>query len=309
MPKIPPLQTIPLSHTQIRMTHAIWFAVACQLTPFLSRLPLPSWAAWPLDLVTHWQVLWIALGAALALRLSLQRRSVSPWIPVVLGASATWFATQPATLRISQGPHETLTVVSANLWLENRDLSALHAWLNELNPDIVVLQEVSPAAAVQLKQWAEFDTKSIIPSEDPFGMAVLARVAGPEINWHTSPDAPPYVQLDFQSQKRRVSLYGIHPMPPIAAEYHDQRNALITQLSHIARKAPTLVVGDFNATPWSSAMPQDTLYRVLPILPTWHYLLPIDQVMATQQWSIVKSGRGPDIGSDHRPVWSILTLD
>jgi hypothetical protein len=111
MPKfsaLPPLQK--------RLTLILGLAFVCQLLPFVSRLPvLPLEMAWLMDLTTHWQLVWLTMGVVAAAILSVQRRSIVPWIPFVLGASLTWFATQPGTLRISQGPHETLTVVSANL--------------------------------------------------------------------------------------------------------------------------------------------------------------------------------------------------
>lgn len=279
------------------------------MMPFASRLPLPASLAWALDLITHWQIIWLGIGLLTAATLSAQRRSIYPWIPFVVGASCLWFATQPGTLRISQGPHETLTVVSANLHVGNTDLTKLHDWLNTVNPDIVILQEVSPTTAAQLKKWSEFDIISAIPAEDPFGMAVLVRGRPADINWQTPKEAPPYVQLDFVAQTKKVRLYGIHPMPPISVEDHLQRSLLLRQLTTIARQQPTLVVGDFNATPWSSAMPTDTLYRVLPLTPTWLHVLPIDLMLGTGHWKVVKTGRGPDVGSDHRPVWASLTLD
>lgn len=305
MPKfsaLPPLQK--------RLTLILGLAFVCQLLPFVSRLPvLPLELAWLVDLTTHWQLVWLTMSGVATAILSVQRRSIVPWVPFVLGASLTWFATQPGTLRISQGPHETLTVVSANLHVDNPDLSSLHNWLNAVNPDIVVLQEVSPASALQLKKWSEYETISAIPADDPFGMAVLVRGRPAEVNWRTPEGAPPYVQLDFQAQGTKVRLFGIHPMPPISAEDHFQRSLLMRQLVANAHQAPTLVVGDFNASPWSSAMPKDTLYRVLPLIPTWRYILPIDLIMGTSHWKVVKTGRGPAIGSDHFPVWAILTLD
>lgn len=298
-----------LTPLQQRLCAFLVIGVLGQLTPFLSRLPIPLEVAWAIDLPTHWQLVWLTLSLVPAIVLSVQLRRVLPWVPFVIGASAAWFSSQPETLRISQGPHETLTVVTANLNVSNNDLRSLRSWLERVNADVVILQEVSPVTALELKRWDEFETRSIVPSEDPFGMAVLARGRPFEIDWQTAPERPPFVQLSFQFQGHQASLYGIHPMPPISPTYHDQRNALLVQLKQIAKNAPTIVAGDFNATPWSSAMPQDTLFRALPLTPSWQYVLPIDQILGTKHWSVAQTGVGPDIGSDHRPVWASLTLD
>ena len=87
-------------------------------------------------------------------------------------------------------------------------------------------------------------------------------------------------------------------------------NALLGAYRRRSR-LPTVVAGDLNATPWSPAFNELDdlgLRRATGLAPTWPSALhgisgiPIDHVPASRHWRLVASGRGPDPGSDHRPV-------
>jgi endonuclease/exonuclease/phosphatase (EEP) superfamily protein YafD len=78
------------------------------------------------------------------------------------------------------------------------------------------------------------------------------------------------------------------------------------------------VVGDLNATPWSSAfagLAECGLRRAGSLRPTWPSLgggwigIPIDHVLASRHWRVRDAGLGPGLGSDHRPLLARLVLD
>lgn len=73
---------------------------------------------------------------------------------------------------------------------------------------------------------------------------------------------------------------------------------------------PTIIAGDLNANPWSSGMQQlvaAELHRATSLQPTWPSALPvipIDQIVTSEHWSLIEAGVGPDFGSDHRPAFA-----
>jgi endonuclease/exonuclease/phosphatase (EEP) superfamily protein YafD len=111
----------------------------------------------------------------------------------------------------------------------------------------------------------------------------------------------------------------MHPMPPITPRYHRARNQqlrIAVRESEPARRAGVLL-GDLNATPWSSGLAglaDEGFRRATGLSPTWPAVLggllgiPIDQVLVTPHWSVTTSGIGPQMGSDHFPVWARLSL-
>lgn len=285
------------------------------LSPFLSRLSV-SWIdelSWIIDLAAHWQLVWVTLtfmGVAL-IGLSAKTRQKAG-IPAVIGCAGVAVAAlaiQPGALRQAVGQPgiaPTLNIASANLLYGSADLKALRGWLNDIKADLVVLQEVTPAAASEFSAWGEYTVKAMNPQDDGFGMAVFSRNEGAHISWGVSYGAP-YAVVKTQLKTIPLTFYGIHPPPPAKPSWHGLRNSLFAHLVEEAEAGSSIVAGDFNATPWSAAMPRHTLFRATSLMPTWNGMLPIDQIMATSDWSVLNSGRGPDIGSDHRPVWAQLT--
>ena len=83
---------------------------------------------------------------------------------------------------------------------------------------------------------------------------------------------------------------------------------------------PCIVVGDFNATPWSagfrafaagSGLRDTALGRGMQ--PTWNarslvMRIPIDHIFAPPGTVVVRRVIGPDVGSDHFPVEADLIL-
>lgn len=292
--------------------------VGGSFTPLLSY-PALNWGdelSWALDLLTHWQLLWCSLavlGMGLAgAKAATRRRAAGVATIGCVGLAVAGLSIQPGALsRLAPGAHEppglTVNVASANLLYGSADLKALRGWLNDTQADLVVLQEVTPAAALQLAGWTEYKAKVMTPQEDGFGMAVFSRNEAARVSWGVSYGTP-FAVVKTQRGGVPFTFFGIHPPPPAKPSWHGLRNSLMEHLVEEAKLGSSIVAGDFNATPWSAGMPRRALFRATSLMPTWLGVLPIDQIMATSDWSVLDEGRGPDIGSDHRPVWARLTL-
>jgi endonuclease/exonuclease/phosphatase (EEP) superfamily protein YafD len=85
----------------------------------------------------------------------------------------------------------------------------------------------------------------------------------------------------------------------------------------VTGSAPTVLAGDFNATPWSSAfsgLAEQGLHRATGLTASWPaqmkgiFGIPIDHVMVTSHWAMATSQTGLDLGSDHLPVLVGLSL-
>lgn len=282
------------------------------VSPWLSRaLDGPVELVGLIDLGTHWQFVWHALTliglGLIGVHRGIRRLPV-PGLLTLGGALLATAAIQPAALphaQDSRGPH--LTIASANLLYGSANLPLLRTWLSQINADLIVLQEVTPGAAVQLASWDEYPYRAMVPQDDGFGIAVLSRNPKAHTTWGVSFGSP-YAAVTTQLGTHPFTFYGIHPPPPAKPSWHVLRNSLLSHLREEALKGSTIVAGDFNATPWSAALPSDGLLRATSLAPTWQGMLPIDHVMATADWRVLDSGRGPDTGSDHRPVWARLAL-
>ena len=127
--------------------------------------------------------------------------------------------------------------------------------------------------------------------------------------------------------KRRISLpssgdewftmIATHPVPPQGRIGSDVRNAQFAELGRLVPtiETPVVLVGDLNATPWSHH------YRRLiretglvnascgqGVRPTWPAVfpapmrIPIDHCLCSEEFTVVKTHVGRDVGSDHLPL-------
>ncbi len=264
---------------------------------------------WLLDLACHWQWLFAAglvisaLGCAMA---------IPRWALLVPLAALPWLSASPVLPAAAAGA-EVFSIASANVHFDNADPRALLAWVESEQPDVLVVLEISPRYAAALGPLRGYPHRRVVPADSPFGIALYSRHPLDQVVATTDADGLPHIEAMVAWQGRRIHLLAVHPMPPISAHFHAERNAKLARWARAAgaSRLPTLVAGDLNATPWSTAFNElDALglRRATGLAPTWPAALhgiigiPIDHVLASRHWRLVASGRGPGLGSDHLPV-------
>lgn len=288
--------------------------------PYVARLPFAAGGtlAWLLDLASHWQWLFLALllgaGAVAAFR---DRR----WALCLLAAPLPWLSAAAALSPGAPGA-PALGVASANVHFENRDVSPLRQWLARENPDIVVLLEVSPEYAAGLAALSGYPFRTVAAEDGPFGIALLSRLPLLESAVRRDAEGIARIEARLQWGGRQIGIVALHPMPPLSPEYGAARDGRIVELAEAGNASglPSLIAGDFNATPWSSTFFRAEglgWRRATGLAPTWPAVLggeigifgiPIDHVLASPEWALQGSALGPSLGSDHLPVVARLSL-
>lgn len=273
------------------------------LTPlFIHHFPT---LAWLLDLASHWQWLY-AVGLVLSTLILATRHKA--WLVSLVVAALPFFTAAPL-LKSASTPAKPLKLISANLYYENPDLSRLQTLVTQEQPDVLVLVEFAPQHAALVKTWKDYPYQILQPAQDPFGMAILSRL--PLSQTETLTDQAGIEHLATQvAYTQPIKLVGFHPIPPMTEALYITRDKILQQLTQ-APQQPTLIAGDFNASPWSSAfqgLAAKGFYRTLSLAPTWPHKfqgvmgIPIDQVLASSQWQRINAKVGASIGSDHYPV-------
>lgn len=240
--------------------------------------------------------------------------------------AACWSAHLPAARASHDGGSPSMTVATANLHYENRNFGEVLRWLSGKDaPDVVVLQELSPAMHAALssedarKHLFKYRLQAWRPQEDQFGMAVLSRWPAEELTWVEPETARDTLTLRARLRwgGRALNVTAVHPMPPVSPEYERVRDSrLLFEAKRLtAGGLPGVLLGDLNTTPWSAGMRalEPLMNRATPLWPTWPNvggvgLLPLDHVLMTRGIASVRAGYGPDVGSDHRPAWTRIQL-
>ena len=228
---------------------------------------------------------------------------------------APLFTTLTTMAVAAQGPTDTLTVVSFNVWTKNQRLDEVSRWLVDQNADVIVLQETTPknrepiirALAATYPHVHDCGCSGIVMfSRRPWIAAGgLPRTdQQPALSWLTLADR----------NGREFRIVGLHQRsmtrPSKYAVHYDWL------VRHVSKLGDRLVlVGDFNAAPWSWQLMRLAaaagLRRHGTYAASWPSLLPvvlIDNLLATPDIGAVSFRTGPFLGSDHLPIVATVAL-
>lgn len=277
-----------------------------------------------LDVLSHFAPIYLAVGlATTVLGLSLGGLGLvwiaAPGLAAVVGAAALMApeylaARQPTST--AAGPR--LTLIQFNIWGGNARPQAALAWILAQQPDIVVLQEdesLGPELVAAGFEVANPQGHAAIYSRWP----ILSQ-EGP-----THGDNPRAVvsRATVAGEVGEFTVFGVHRPWPTSFARQRRDMALLSRMVGARPKERTLLVGDFNSTPWSFIRRREDadlgLTRRTRALFTWPAervshnrlpalapIFPIDHVYAGPGWRTVEVRRGPRLGSDHYPVVIVL---
>jgi len=206
-------------------------------------------------------------------------------------------------------------VVAFNVHISNDDLRGVAAYLDSLNVDVAVLEELSPMGADQLATLLPRLPHRYSGGEAGiWGVEILSRwpLMAPQ---SMSRDGRPFAaRVDIDLGDRQLRLYGAHLNWPVMPATARVRNAQLQALGHELSECShaCVAVGDFNVTPWSSHF-RDVVKTPgvhdcaagRGLLTTWSSTLPaplrirIDQCLVAGTVSVDDVRVGESAGSDH----------
>jgi endonuclease/exonuclease/phosphatase (EEP) superfamily protein YafD len=319
---INPVSREGLRHHLVR--RARWLVLVCAIglaLPSISAILAGSSGtfAWLVDLAGHWQWLYLT---GLVLACTVAALNDRRWALPLLGVWLPWLTASDPAPSVGQDQipgDKVLTVASANVHLGNRDIAPLIRWISKVNPDVLILHEVSPDYAEGLNKLDGYQFRRLAPSRDPFGMGVLSRFPFTQSQVVVGADGIQHIEAQIDWNGQPIGLTAWHPMPPISPHDHGMRNRQLRALAQASEMSgqPAIVAGDLNATPWSSAfsgLDQAGLRRATGLTPTWPAAgrgsmgIPIDHVLVTKHWRVIGRKLGPNLGSDHMPVMVSIGL-
>ncbi len=260
-------------------------------------------------------------------------------IPSFLGAGAIWlcisFFLLPAFLtdQYWTNPKEDqiLTVYFANTLVSNNNTDLITSSISASNADIVVLTEITPEnfAKVSENLVASYPHKNIAPGySHGLTMAYLSsKELEKEFQIHdfipSSERDIPVIEMSVQHENSFVTVLGLHPYPPLQGEKSiwqlEQFENLDNYISTLTN--PVVVVGDFNATPWSkplSLFQKSNLKNsrngagIVGTWPTWLPAIariPIDHGLVSDDFRVIDFSIGKETGSDHFPIIIELSIE
>lgn len=298
-------------------------AIACALTIVAAFL---GWAAPAIDRLNHFQPLWTVLACAGALLAALGGGRARVRLAALLAVVSLYLLFSPV-FRLGGSSHAagegvSVKVITFNVHWSQPNVPAIADFIRTEKPEIVVLQEVSrrTADAINDNLRAAYPYRRFCLDFAGCDSAILSKWPILESRHiYRSVKTPPaistLVELPNGASLRVVGVHLMNPNDP------GRQTREIEWLSEHVREArePTLVAGDLNLTPWTSALRrferQTGLVRATGMAGTWPAtsrfippVFPIDHVLAPAGSRIIDVRRGPKLSSDHLPVIATLVL-
>ena len=258
----------------------------------------------------------VGLAVALAGCVAYQAAQIAPYTPLV----------SPTVVETPAPDGPTLSVLVANVLMDNRETDRFLAVVRRYDPDLVLVLEPDARWEAALRPLdAAYPHAAKEPLPNTYGMLLYSRLplADAETRYLVEPDIPS-MHARVRVGRRWVALHALHPDPP-NPEYATETTERDGELLLVAREVrerggPTVVVGDFNDVAWSATtrLFQETSGLLDPRVgrgtfstynAKWPLLRwPLDHVFHSDHFALVRLERGPAFGSDHFPVFAELAL-
>jgi endonuclease/exonuclease/phosphatase (EEP) superfamily protein YafD len=230
---------------------------------------------------------------------------------VGIGAWPHVASRQPVIMGQLQPGEHALKVASFNTLWVNNDAAAVKAEIERLDADIIMLIEMGPGKRSILAQLRDrypyqFDCFDV----DYCNFALLSKLPLADEQSRGTLVGPAYMRVRLGPEAGGLTVFGVHTSRfPHSWVQFLQVNAIAKQVERTP--GPRLVMGDFNATPFSRILgvmqDRGNLTR-LTNLPTWpsYVGLPqiaIDHIFVSPGIRQIEAEQiGEAAGSDHYPV-------
>jgi endonuclease/exonuclease/phosphatase (EEP) superfamily protein YafD len=292
---------------------------------FVSLLTTLASLWWVFDLFTSFHTQYLIGGLILMSLFLLQKQW--PWL--IMTAIITLYHASlvvplyvmPATTVSAQPNQSTYRIMYSNVHFGNRDYQALVAEIKRQDPDIIFFAELEESSfQALLPHLSQYPFHHLEKNQfEYFNMAVFSRIAPTELHkahyFGGTHQTSLEVRVGGTSGEPELVVLGMHPTPPRSTRWATSRNLqLATAAEYVAElKEPVVMIGDLNATSWSSSFIKliktsglrDT--RV-GLQPSWPRFLPlfmrftIDHALVSHEVLLHERSLGGETGSDHEAV-------
>jgi endonuclease/exonuclease/phosphatase (EEP) superfamily protein YafD len=215
--------------------------------------------------------------------------------------------------------------VSINVLQDNQDYQRAASFIEESQPDILLLVEVNHAWLAALEPALDSLPFSIQePRDDNYGIALFSRfpICEARVVGLISPEMPS-ICASIAIKGFTLTVLGTHPSPPKSKRQSQERNDQLKKLAALAASisSPLIVMGDLNLTNWSpyfrSLITNSALHdsrRGFGIQFTWpvkrpHLWIPIDHILLSSHLHVQNFTKGAYTGSDHYPIICDFSLN
>lgn len=278
---------------------------------------------WLADIFSHFKLQYIILLLFVLLPASffLIKRRIFPIILIfsllVLNSSFI-FPLYLQGSNFTETSEGSLSILSMNLLASNTNYTEALELIQEKDPDILVLLELSPEWENQLKDLnAQFPFRQLYPQMDNFGIGILSKIPMVSSVTDFGKNFPPSILGKLEFNGHPVFILATHPVPPVSQDMFNFRNDQLEEIVKFSKlqNEKLIVVGDLNTSSYSKHFHellehgdfQDSRkgFGIASTWPTDFHILrtTLDHFLLKGEMKVLKRTTEKSIGSDHLPVF------
>lgn len=277
------------------------------------------------DVFSQFTVQFICVAAAFSIATFMPRRKAFTGLVLsVLAVLAYGLWAQSTAGPVQAGPWQlnpgerAVRVAHFNLFFKNDDLDAIEKEVLRLDADIISLVEFTEGKRPLLDRLrVRYPYQAECSVVWNCHLAIFSKYPLSAVQAKSQWEGPPFISAQVGGALQGLTVYGVHTTRfPHSRAQLAQVTALVKSMESVSGKL--LVMGDFNATPYSrvtSIVAEGLGLDRLTSLPTWPSTvevpqLAIDHIFASRGTRVLAGQQiGYASGSDHYPVVMTLGID
>lgn len=318
-----PTQPSLLTKTILPATTLVLITSLLTLTGFLSQF------GWLLDLTSHFRLQYLTALLACSFLLLIVKHwktTLVCWLFIIINLwqILPWYLPVPPRQPLRLHHINRLKILLINLNSRNPDHSQAIRYIQQVNPDILALQEINQDWLSSLSATlTSYPYQQAVPRKDHTGLGIFSQIplTTTTVEHYGAAQLPTIIaHASFSNQPVTVVL--THPLPPITAQDFRLRNQQLHILALAIKdfQGSLVVLGDLNTTPWSyyfqrfrstaGLVDSRQGFGLQPSWPSYFPLIriPIDHALVSPDLTVLDRQIGPDIRSDHLPVFLELAI-
>lgn len=284
---------------------------------------------WWFDLASHFRLQYAAIQLlCIFLCFFLKKKKVLVFTIIFLALNVfqilpLYFSSRPAFAHDSE-IIEKMKILVINVHTQNTEYIKVIEHIKNTDPDVLALEEINQRWFDQLSDVLKaFPYKKFVVRTDNFGIGLFSKLS-PEnmsVQYYGEVEVPS-ILANFSIKNKPLDILFTHPVPPASQSYFHRRNEQLSEIASLRSKFNDnlIVLGDLNTTSWSyhfrnfrEKMKLKDSRQGFGIQTTWPAMLPIlgiaiDHCLVSPDIYVLNRKIGPDIGSDHYPVYVELGL-
>lgn len=222
----------------------------------------------------------------------------------------------------------SISLFICNVLQTNTSYDEVIKKIHRYQPDMVITTESDSTWQRQLSAIEkDYPYRVAVPLSNTYGLHLYSRLPlnDPEVRFLVEPDIPSIRTPVKLRSGEWVTLYVVHPRPPVPGESTDsrERDAEIIMVAREARKdrGGVIVAGDFNDVAWSETT--ELFQEVSGFLDprrgrgffnTYHarfpiFRWPLDHIFHSRDFRLVAMKRVEKVDSDHFPMYVQLSYE